>query len=57
MSKPKKDHVVTVRFSDLEYDFLNKSIDYFYCDNLSDVIRGLVRNAMKEESKELQRVT
>ena len=53
----KKVHVVTVRFNDEEYEFLNNSIDYFYSDNLSDVLRVLVRKAMKAEAEDLQQVT
>ena len=47
MIKSNKGHVVTVRFSDPEYDFLRSCIDNLYHDNISSVLRFMVREQMQ----------
>lgn len=47
----KKSNVVTVRFSDKEYEYLKNSVDFFYSDTISDVVRMCVRLQMKEDGE------
>lgn len=50
----KKSNLVAFRLSDLEYEFLENSVDYFQYDSVSAVIRGLIRRAMKDEVEDLE---
>lgn len=50
----KKSNLVAFRLSDSEYEFLENSVDYFQYDSVSAVIRGLIRQAMKNELEDLQ---
>ncbi|MDE6947699.1 MAG: hypothetical protein K2P14_11000 [Anaeroplasmataceae bacterium] len=50
----KKSNLVAFRLSDPEYEFLENSVDYFQYDSVSAVIRGLIRQAMKNEVEDLQ---
>lgn len=51
--KNTKLHAVNFRVSDKEYEFLENSVDYFQYDSVSAVIRGLIRQAMKQELEDL----
>lgn len=50
----KKSNLVAFRLSDKEYEFLENSVDYFQYDSVSAVIRGLIRQAMKNEVEDLE---
>lgn len=51
--KNTKLHAVNFRVSDKEYEFLLNSVDFFHYDSISSVIRGLIRQAMKQELEDL----
>lgn len=46
-----KDHVVTLRLSEDEYNFVQSQVDFFYFDSASMFLRSLIRESMDEERK------
>lgn len=51
-----KDHVVTIRLSEDEYNFIQSQVDCFFYHNASSYIRSLIREASLSELDELQRM-
>ena len=52
--KVSKNHVVAVRFSDLEYNFLQSLVDNHNHDTISSVIRLMVRERLLEHERDLE---
>ena len=52
--KVSKNHVVAVRFSDLEYNFLQSLVDNHYHGTISSVIRLMVRERLLEHERDLE---